>query len=351
MNCPKCGVQLPQGTKFCGKCGAGVHSAATPSSPGPVRSWFIYVNGKNQGPYSPSEIAGMLKSGGATPETHAWKQGMDGWKKISEIKELSAPAPAKKAAAPAAQRPAAKKSAAPAAKKAVVNLQADEASDDVSIDRKAAKKYKVDRKRREAAEAASRSKQMRREKVEQAASLKVMRTRDGVPIKFYEEPYFVLPLLIVPVPVALLLLWRQGSSMGLPVAAICLLISLFFLWYSRKFGGGGKLFLSLFFIAAMGGAAFFGLNRELVPGATLDIASLPSGINQTTYESITIGMRLQYLYYMMGDPLECKVEKSVLGEMNVCLWDNEKTGEQIQVKIKNDLVTFKHYQEAKEEGL
>lgn len=346
MNCPKCGVQLPQGSKFCGKCGAGVHSASSPSS-APVRAWFLNIDGNNQGPYSPGEISSMLKSGSITPETHAWKQGMDGWRKISELKELTSAGSAKKAAAPQQ----AKKAAAPASRGPAKIRQTEETTEDVSIDRKAAKKYKVERKRREAAEQSSKTKQMRRDKVEQAASLKVMKTRDGVPIKFYEEPYFVLPLIVIPVPLALFLLWNQGSSMGLAVAAILMAVALFFLWYSRKFGGGGKLFLSLIFLIAMGGAAFFGLNRELVPGARLDFTTLPNGINQTTYEAINLGMSLEYLYYMMGDPIECKVEKSILGEMNACIWDNEKTGEQIQIKTKKDLVTFKHYEPPKEEGL
>lgn len=369
MNCPKCGVQLPQGTKFCGKCGAGVHSAATTTtqsapanrasapSKGPVKQWFLYIDGKNQGPFSPAEVAGMVKSGAATPETNAWKQGLDGWKKISELKELTnagKAAQSKKAAAPAQKRTAARKSAAPASSGPVRKQPSavhEEPEENVSINRKAAKKYKVERKRREAAESYSRAKEMRRSAVEQSASLKVMKTRDGVPIKFYEEPYFVLPAVILPVPIVLYLLWNNGTSVGLPIAAVFATISLFLLFYSRKFGGGGKLFLSIIFLCAMGAAAFFGLNRELVPGAELDINKLPSGINATTYAAINLGMSQEYLYFMMGDAFECKIEKSFVGEMNACIWDNEKTHEQILIKIKNGLVTWKHYEEPKEEDL
>ncbi|CCB90447.1 putative uncharacterized protein [Waddlia chondrophila 2032/99] len=48
--------------------------------------WFLYINNKQEGPYSYLELS---KDHRLTPDTFAWKEGMEDWKPIAEIDELN----------------------------------------------------------------------------------------------------------------------------------------------------------------------------------------------------------------------------------------------------------------------
>lgn len=47
--------------------------------------WFLYIDGEQEGPYTYLELS---KDARLTPDTFAWKEGMEDWAPISEIDEL-----------------------------------------------------------------------------------------------------------------------------------------------------------------------------------------------------------------------------------------------------------------------
>lgn len=47
--------------------------------------WFIILNGKQEGPYSFEELREIKE---ITPDTLAWKEGMENWLPIRDIPEL-----------------------------------------------------------------------------------------------------------------------------------------------------------------------------------------------------------------------------------------------------------------------
>lgn len=56
-------------------------------------TWYIALNGQQQGPYSLTQIQQGLSSGLYTPETLVWRQGFANWLTIAQTPELLRPAP------------------------------------------------------------------------------------------------------------------------------------------------------------------------------------------------------------------------------------------------------------------
>ena len=50
--------------------------------------WHIVVDGDQQGPYAPSQLAGFLTDGTIDWEAYVWKEGFDGWKPARDVPEL-----------------------------------------------------------------------------------------------------------------------------------------------------------------------------------------------------------------------------------------------------------------------
>jgi len=57
--------------------------------PLPGNTFFVAVNGQQQGPHSPQVIQQLVQQGTVTRETLVWKQGMAGWTKASDVSELN----------------------------------------------------------------------------------------------------------------------------------------------------------------------------------------------------------------------------------------------------------------------
>lgn len=54
----------------------------------PDRSWFLAVNGKQQGPYPEAQVRDFIARGMVTAQTMVWTEGMAGWQKAGEVPEL-----------------------------------------------------------------------------------------------------------------------------------------------------------------------------------------------------------------------------------------------------------------------
>ena len=59
-----------------------------------MNSWYVAINGKQEGPYSAADILANLRSGVYSPSTFVWRQGFENWQEISKCPELSLDAPA-----------------------------------------------------------------------------------------------------------------------------------------------------------------------------------------------------------------------------------------------------------------
>lgn len=73
---------------------AGAPSAAAAPAGGPpplpgAASWFLGVDGKQEGPFDKTALDAKIASGELTRDTLVWKQGMAGWQKASDVAELS----------------------------------------------------------------------------------------------------------------------------------------------------------------------------------------------------------------------------------------------------------------------
>jgi len=58
--------------------------------PPPVISFFVSVNGQQQGPFNMEQLQQMIAGGQLTQETFVWKQGMSGWLAAKEVPEIAA---------------------------------------------------------------------------------------------------------------------------------------------------------------------------------------------------------------------------------------------------------------------
>ncbi len=55
----------------------------------PQDLYYIAVEGQTKGPFNLNQLQGMVNSGEINKNSYLWKNGMDDWKLIMEIKELS----------------------------------------------------------------------------------------------------------------------------------------------------------------------------------------------------------------------------------------------------------------------
>jgi hypothetical protein len=62
-------------------------TAATPPA-GKERRWHISIGGKQQGPFTDTELRTLASRGELTPDSHVWKNGMAQWVKASQLKGL-----------------------------------------------------------------------------------------------------------------------------------------------------------------------------------------------------------------------------------------------------------------------
>ena len=65
---------------------SGGQAAAPPPPPPPpaATQWHLAENGATKGPYSESDLAGLVASGALTRTTMVWSAGMDGWKPAAD---------------------------------------------------------------------------------------------------------------------------------------------------------------------------------------------------------------------------------------------------------------------------
>jgi len=54
------------------------------------KKWFLYVDGKNEGPFSISELQSRRASGGLTTSSFVWCEGMADWIEAAQVSELAA---------------------------------------------------------------------------------------------------------------------------------------------------------------------------------------------------------------------------------------------------------------------
>lgn len=64
------------------------NNSGPPPIPGPV-SYFVAVNGQQQGPFTVPSLQQMISVGSFNRDSLVWKQGMSGWLKAGDVPELS----------------------------------------------------------------------------------------------------------------------------------------------------------------------------------------------------------------------------------------------------------------------
>lgn len=60
------------------------------------KEWFLFQNDSQTGPFSMSEVKGMLQVSRADEETYAWKDGMGDWEKLGHLTVFAASIPKSK---------------------------------------------------------------------------------------------------------------------------------------------------------------------------------------------------------------------------------------------------------------
>ncbi len=66
-------------------------SSAIPASAMPVsdEEWFVGINGDPSGPFTREQVTAKMRVGTITPDSLAWRDGLNDWRPVSEILELS----------------------------------------------------------------------------------------------------------------------------------------------------------------------------------------------------------------------------------------------------------------------
>jgi len=88
-----------QQNSFDGNNPTGTGSAAAASAAGPVGppplpktvAYYLAIKGKQEGPFDPEQLRGLIKEGTMTLATLVWKEGLENWieaEKVSELKDL-----------------------------------------------------------------------------------------------------------------------------------------------------------------------------------------------------------------------------------------------------------------------
>lgn len=75
--------------------GQAINNSGQPTAPGmtpppiPDVSFFLSVNGQQQGPFNMPALQQMVQMGQLTPQTYVWKQGMQNWELAGNVAELA----------------------------------------------------------------------------------------------------------------------------------------------------------------------------------------------------------------------------------------------------------------------
>lgn len=67
-------------------------TATPPPMPGTTQ-WYLGVDGQQVGPLNPTEVAGRVAQGTATPDTLVWRAGMAQWTRLGDVPELQSATP------------------------------------------------------------------------------------------------------------------------------------------------------------------------------------------------------------------------------------------------------------------
>lgn len=60
------------------------------SPPPAIKEWFLYFNESQFGPFDHDEVVRLLHTGKINDRVHAWRQGMDHWKRLKELESFKA---------------------------------------------------------------------------------------------------------------------------------------------------------------------------------------------------------------------------------------------------------------------
>ncbi len=86
---PAMGMGNPAMMGMAAGAGAAMGQQAAPPPPPMPASFYIAVNGAQQGPFSLQQLSGLAGQGQFSAETMVWKQGMASWSPASSVPELS----------------------------------------------------------------------------------------------------------------------------------------------------------------------------------------------------------------------------------------------------------------------
>ncbi len=64
-------------------------TAAPPTPAAPSRIWYVYIDGRNDGPHTPETVLEHVKTGKIDAHTLAWKKEMRDWQPLGELDEFS----------------------------------------------------------------------------------------------------------------------------------------------------------------------------------------------------------------------------------------------------------------------
>ena len=64
-------------------------SGATPPPPPPAEAFHVSIDGQTSGPFTMDQLKAKATAGEISRETHVWREGMDGWKRASEVDAMS----------------------------------------------------------------------------------------------------------------------------------------------------------------------------------------------------------------------------------------------------------------------
>ncbi len=84
------GQVLAQSMGAAGTSAPATSTAAPTPPPVPTLSYWVAINGQQQGPYSRDKLAEQITAGAVTRDSLVWAQGMAGWSKAADVADLSA---------------------------------------------------------------------------------------------------------------------------------------------------------------------------------------------------------------------------------------------------------------------
>ncbi|MGF1469223.1 MAG: GYF domain-containing protein [Sandaracinaceae bacterium] len=86
IRCKKCSAPIVVRGDQVGVAAA--QEGPQPHDYGTEPQWHVVVDGEQQGPYPPSQVAAMLSEGTITWDAYVWREGFEDWKPAQEVPEL-----------------------------------------------------------------------------------------------------------------------------------------------------------------------------------------------------------------------------------------------------------------------